>query len=629
MKQHILFSILIIYSLSLFAQTEGDHTFQLEEVDIEAVSIRQEQLIGEEWRFDSLDLARASHQSLADLLQRETNAYIKSYGLGSLASISMRGAGANHTAIIWNGLPIENPMLGQTDLALLPLVSIDQLRVHPGGNSAAWGSGAVGGSLSLDNIPSLHEGLSVTSSHLLGSFGKQAHATEFSYGKETWSSETSWYQLSADNDFTYQLLNGKERQNTNGDIRNWGLLQEIYFSPSVNHQLSATVWFQDTDRNIPPTTTQNESLAFQADRALRATLNWKTHVKRNLLSLQTGFSEESISFQDKAIRLVSDSKVQRWVQEINLSRQVREQWTYEFGYQYQYVRAEADGYQNMHDRHQHAVFANGRYQDETWIIDIGARQEVADELFYPLCPRVAASYSFLSGLRAFGAVSRNVRIPTLNELYWSPGGNPELKAEKSWNQEVGLAWEKQTATTSLSYQLTYYQRQTRDWVLWALQESLPFWSAVNLSEVHTRGLSQQLNWGLSGNTWKIDASGGYEWVQSVHTSSLQSPRIEENTQLFYVPQHKAHLSLRLSWQAWQFQYTHTYTSGVETFSTPLPSWQVGQLFLSYRWRMLEGILRIDNVWDSSYRIIERRPMPGRAIETGININLKSLNMSNL
>ena len=44
------------------------------------------------------------------LLDNQTSAYIKSYGLGSLATISLWGGNASQTLITWEDVPITNPM---------------------------------------------------------------------------------------------------------------------------------------------------------------------------------------------------------------------------------------------------------------------------------------------------------------------------------------------------------------------------------------------------------------------------------------------------------------------------------------------------------------------------------------
>ena len=89
MKQLLLTCCVFVFLNEAFSQAREDSVFHIEAVEIQAVSLREQKGVGEEIRFDSLQLSSYQHHSIADLLQRESNVFIKSYGLGSLASISM------------------------------------------------------------------------------------------------------------------------------------------------------------------------------------------------------------------------------------------------------------------------------------------------------------------------------------------------------------------------------------------------------------------------------------------------------------------------------------------------------------------------------------------------------------
>ena len=70
---------------------------------------------------DSAALAQYRGGTAADVLGARLVLYIKNYGPGQLATLSLRGTSAQHTAVLWNGLNIALPTLGQNDLALLPI----------------------------------------------------------------------------------------------------------------------------------------------------------------------------------------------------------------------------------------------------------------------------------------------------------------------------------------------------------------------------------------------------------------------------------------------------------------------------------------------------------------------------
>ena len=75
---------------------------------------------------DSVALGAHAAGSLAELLTASTPIFVKSYGQGSLATTSIRGASAAHTQVIWNGININSLMPGQADFSAVPVLFIDR-----------------------------------------------------------------------------------------------------------------------------------------------------------------------------------------------------------------------------------------------------------------------------------------------------------------------------------------------------------------------------------------------------------------------------------------------------------------------------------------------------------------------
>lgn len=117
---------------------------------------------------------------------------------------------------------------------------------------------------------------------------------------------------------------------------------------------------------------------------------------------------------------------------------------------------------------------------------------------------------------------------------------------------------------------------------------------------------------------------GADWISSTNKVDLQVPRIETGQQLFYTPEWCAFSSITIETRGWLFNYEHQYTGGVNTFSTPLPAFTTGNLHLRYqapRGALSTSFwLRLDNLWDASFMIVERRPMPGRRIRVGLTLD---------
>ena len=121
---------------------------------------------------DSIIKQQFKFNSVADLLNLNSSIFIKNYGPGGLSSSAFRGGNASQTAILWNGLNIQNAMLGQCDLTLMPNLLFENIQIEYGGSSSLWGSGAVGGSIHLNNNLEFNKGLQINTNIGSGSFIK-------------------------------------------------------------------------------------------------------------------------------------------------------------------------------------------------------------------------------------------------------------------------------------------------------------------------------------------------------------------------------------------------------------------------------------------------------------------------
>ena len=73
-----------------------------------------------------------------------------------------------------------------------------------------------------------------------------------------------------------------------------------------------------------------------------------------------------------------------------------------------------------------------------FMYNVSIRAGASSAYDIPLIYSLDARYLFTKSLSLRGAYSTNYRLPTFNDLYWEPGGNPELKPEFSSSGEIGL-----------------------------------------------------------------------------------------------------------------------------------------------------------------------------------------------
>jgi len=86
----------------------------------------------------------------ADQLRSVPGAAVSRSGsLGGLTQVRFRGAEANHTLVLFEGIEISDPVNGDTDFGLLTALPVGRIEVLRGASSSIHGSDAIGGVVSL------------------------------------------------------------------------------------------------------------------------------------------------------------------------------------------------------------------------------------------------------------------------------------------------------------------------------------------------------------------------------------------------------------------------------------------------------------------------------------------------
>ncbi|MEO6302076.1 MAG: TonB-dependent receptor plug domain-containing protein, partial [Bacteroidia bacterium] len=210
----------------------GQDTVALQSIEIIAKKIELSQIGKKTEQIDSTIKDQFKLNSIADVLSLNTPVFIKSYGPGALSTTAFRGGNASQTAVLWNGFNLQNAMLGQSDLALMPSFLFENIEVEYGGSSSLWGSGAVGGSIHLKNKSAFDQGLKTSANFGAGSFGLKNISSSVLYSRKRFISSSKIYSSSSNNNFNYKDTTDKEnpiKQQKNASYNFLGLMQELKF----------------------------------------------------------------------------------------------------------------------------------------------------------------------------------------------------------------------------------------------------------------------------------------------------------------------------------------------------------------------------------------------------------------
>lgn len=570
------------------------------------------------------DLAPYRQKPLSDLLADETSAFVKSYGQGSLATTSFRGGGAGHTAILWNGFNIGSPMNGQLDLSLVPVGVADRVSVQYGSSAALWGSGAVGGAVLLETGSRFGQGLQAEAGASFGSFGDLRQNAGLSMGTARSATRITLFHVAARNDMEYQLSvpGGTEtRRLSNADLTQYGLLAGQDLRISSDQQAGLHLWYQNSDRGIPATLAQSGSSARQEDQSLRLTGDWQRTGPRLAYQARAGLFQDQLLWHQAIPGPGEASSSMSLVTEAEMNFRPWPGHTVQGGVNLTHGEARAAAYAHTPRQDRAALFASWSYRSRhrRWASCLSLRQEWMDGSGVPFTFSVGSSYRLKPWLSVKANGSRLYRVPTFNDLYWLPGGNPDLQPEHGWNGDLGLvaSWSPAGGRMAWSGELTGFDRQVKNWIIWLPGPA--WWSPSNIMEVWSRGVETNGGAQLQLRRTRLEWKAGTSYVLSTNQVAKGVNDASVGKQLIHVPMYSAHAKTGLTRGPFAASVILRYT-GARYTSTDnlhyLPAFLLADATMSYDLRCGKGgklqlMLEALNLFNERYQVLADRPMPMR------------------
>jgi outer membrane cobalamin receptor len=590
---------------------------------------------------DSLAIHSGLTIDLSDLLSHYTPVFIKSYGRGGQATAHFRGTSASHTQIIWNGMNLNSPMRGYTDLSQLPLFFIDDIYLLHGGSSLSAGSGALGGSIHLENRPDWKTRKSVSGVIEQGSFHTGRYMTRIQTGSAKFQSVSRLYYERSQNDFPFYNAGViPHRQDTlkNGDYGRKAVLQEFYYRTPDDLTVTVRGWYQTNNRNLPPLMSWEGSQRqeYQKDDQMRIQFELKKYGASLNYTFNSGFNWSEMKYFLKIPDnnyIVRDAASMEQIQynqfKFNYLKGPKFSCSGSFEAVFSKVetreKVNNEGYNK--ERQEAGLLLHLQYRPgERTGLYLLSRSAYWDRKIIPLIPSAGMEWQ-ISGFRPLYLkmnITRNYHKPGLNDLYWIPGGNPELLPEQGTTAELifSSAWKKNDF--SLSQELSGYGSEIQNWIIWQPSANGAwYWEAANLEKVIGRGVEYDFSASLKFHQWKMNLSGNYAFTRTWQPGSAESADPSRKKQLIYIPKHAANMHLAVTRGSWSILGDIAYTGKRYTENSSQSSYY--ENILNPFWltcislqkqisvKKLEiGIkFKTENLFNIRYQQILWRPMPER------------------
>ncbi len=574
--------------MASFSQENTDSVVKIEEVSISASRIFRKETAGQkETSVDSMVLTEKINLSLSDVLAENTTVFIKNYGRGSLATASFRGTSPTHTQVSWNGINVNSPMLGMVDFSLLPVYIIDDISLQHGPASIGRQSGGLGGHISIENKVNWNNTFSGRYYQGIGSYSTYDEFGQVNLGNKKVQSKTRVYHNYSKNDYPFINKHVFEKdpqtgeniysrqKNKNGGYQKYGGLQEFYFRPVYTTVLSARVWYQDAYRHIPTvlsyegsdsTSKQNR----QDDNTLKAVLDGKYYGKKIKTRFSSGIDWQQLDYvmtvsnsgSGKNKPVNSASNMLSWYNDYCLVYRFADYFssTVSLDYDHYDISTLDSANQSGYDvsRNEYSVYGAGFVELFQKInLSLGLRKDWIPNIKTPFIYQIGIDYKPFTrkDLVVKLNFARNFHNPSLNDLYWQPGGNPDLLPEKGYTFEAGLHYILDRKIF-LETQITPYYSDVNNWILW-LPDVKGYWEPLNLKKVKSYGLEINLKMTYLYQKIKLGVQGNYAYTKSIN---FGEPLIEgdesEGRQLPFIPVHSANALASVSFKGFYLNYQY-------------------------------------------------------------------------
>lgn len=619
MKKHLLFTTFFIITNAILAQNDSIRTVLKEVIVVADKKIENSKGYKIQVLNDSIIIKNA--ESFTSLLRFNSLIYLKEYGSGGTSTASFRGTSSSNTAVIWNGININSINNGQTGFNSLTVSLFDAIDVRSGGGSIEYGSGAVGGTIHL-NDQLLYKSKKVIENQFVGSLG--SFSTYNSLYKFKFSTEKLALKLGVsynESENDYKLL-GTDFKNFNGAYNNFNMSVGLAYKFNSKTQLKFYSTSYVSKRlfsgELPNPTGANEK--------------YKDFNNRNLLVYN--YQKNKFNHELKLAFLTQEYQFfdNKLVDEFNFGKSKRYLINYDVAYKITSINAKLTSYseyESIFGKTDQIIEKNRRQFSQSFIYN----QNILNTVFFDLKVRkdfnsdynVPNSYSFGMKAKTFKNIylranaSKNYRVPTYNDLYWPGQGNVNLIPETAVQGEFALTYKKK----KFSADLGVFYISAKDKIVWTPNgdSSRPgIWTPINLSNVANKGVELSLSYAKNYNNHFIDFRANYSYTEAK----------DKDTQRFliFIPKHLFNGSLGYSHKRFSFFYQQLFTGEIFTTESNSKDFILPSFFVSNfggDFRISKSIkkeitigFKINNVFNKNYVTQPRRPMPNRNFNLNIN-----------
>jgi len=633
---------LLLCPLSMTAQiVTNDSTQTIEEVVVKGFRIPGNVLASTPIQtLSHTDMERLGIHDMGDALKRFAGVQVKDYGgVGGMKTVNIRGLGAGHTGVTYDGVQVGDCQSGQVDLSRFTLDNVSLVSLQIGQEDNIYQSAKAYTSAGLINISTL-QGVFDRKPHLTttlhtGSYGLLAPSLLYhqQFSRLGIGAYTSYER--ADGVYWFTLKNGiktiHERRN-NSDIKTWrGELNMSYqltdkqtlqwkaYGFTSNRGLPGAVIYDNTysaerlkDKNVFAQMLYESRFSNRIK--MKAAAKWNYAWSRYSDIPASGYKEDTYRQNETYLTATLWTNP---LQGLNLS----------FAQDYAHNHLSMTlpkGANPTRNSLWTALAAN--YQTGSFSVNASllatniyerVKQGNASNGFHRLSPAFSMQWRCLQDFRLRFGYKDIFRTPTLNELYYTGIGNRHLNPEKSRMWNLGATYSHTfNRTLQLSLTADGYFGNVTDKII--AVPKMFYWQMMNAGKVRQLGLDVSANiekkW---GNDWSVSATGSYSLMKA---TDISDPTVVYyRNQIAYTPLHSGSASVLLHTPWLDFSYNVLFMGERYTLSYNIPDNRMKpfadhSITISREFNINKQQLQVQfdvrNLGNKNYEVVRFYPMPG-------------------
>lgn len=593
---------------------------------------------------------------IANALHRLPGITLRDYGgAGGMKTVSVRGFGAQHTGVIYDGVALSDCQSGQIDVSRYSLDNVEVLALVVGDNDDIFvpaKSAASPAALLIKPHAPGQDGTGVKAQMRVGAWGylNPYVRLDHRFSQHVALNVMGEY-IHTRNDYPFTVRNVNtdvHERRTNNMMNSWHTESNLLWQPRNGHQFTAKAYYYDNDRQLPGTvhyyTNDNKETLHEQNAFVQMCYKIQTNAKWSLGSIAK-FNYAMSDYRDPSyagnIKDHLYHQHEAYASAYVLYRPHR-LWTLNYSADYTFNNLRGSDVSDYSNPIRHTVLQalTAKLTTDRWTIvarsllslyfnDAITGRKAKD--VHHLSPSLSLNYRPLPEEDLYLRLSYKdiFRAPSFNESYYFHYGSTDLNPEKTDQVNLGVTWTKNLRTsTALSLSLDAYHNNVKDKIV-AVPRNMFVWTNINMGKVRSWGLdftgsiSQRL-----APHHTLTLSGNYTLQSITNRTNPESPYYA--LQIAYTPVHSGSATL-----SWENPWANLALNGVyaserwannehlaDTSLRPYAEYALSAyraFSISRHTLMLHGSVR--NLLNQQYEIVRFYPMPGRQWTVTIKYSL--------